>query len=81
MFISNAFKEIKGKEIVLSMDYDCSRILEKLLKNTTDLQIRFFTKQLLGSFQTLFTHQFSSHVCQTIFNLSAQVIERKVLFY
>ncbi|KAJ3269042.1 Nucleolar protein 9 [Terramyces sp. JEL0728] len=77
LFISNALNEVQGKESQLATDFEGSRILEKLLKSSSDYQIRIFFSRLCGNFQTLFEHQFASHVCQTLLNLSADVIERE----
>ncbi|KAI8895550.1 armadillo-type protein [Globomyces pollinis-pini] len=76
MFISNAFNEVNGKELIIASDFEGSRILEKLLKSASDFQIRVFADRLTGNYEGLFKHQFASHVCQTLLMLAADVIER-----
>jgi hypothetical protein len=55
-----------------------SRILEKLLRISSDFQIRVFTDRLNGHYASLFQHQFGSHVIQTLLGLSADIVEREL---
>ncbi|KAJ3322520.1 Nucleolar protein 9 [Blyttiomyces sp. JEL0837] len=48
MFVTNAFRELESYEVPLAGDPVCSRILEKLLRNASDVQLRNFTKNLAG---------------------------------
>jgi nucleolar protein 9 len=58
--------EVDGKEIALAADYGTSRIVEQILKLSTDFQLRVFFDRLRGSFPQLFMHQYASHVIQTM---------------
>jgi nucleolar protein 9 len=78
LFLSNVFDELDGKEVLIATDYETSRILEKLLKSASDFQLRVFSDRLNGSFAELFSHQFASHVCQTLLNLGSVVVDKEV---
>ncbi|KAH6572523.1 hypothetical protein BASA50_005081 [Batrachochytrium salamandrivorans] len=78
LFVSNVYNEIQGRELIVSGDYATSRILEKLLRGSNDVQIRMFTTCLVGHAHRLFTHQFASHVFQTLFTIFANVVDREV---
>ena len=78
VLLANTYKEIDGKEVLITKDYSTSRILEKILQVSTDFQIRVFMERLSGQFLDLCQHQFSSHVCQTLLNLGADIAEREL---
>ena len=78
ILLANIYKEIDGKEILITKDYSTSRILEKILQASTDFQIRVFMERLSGQFLDLCQHQFASHVCQTLLNLGADIAEREL---
>lgn len=78
VLLANTYKEIDGKEVLITKDYSTSRILEKILQVSTDFQIRVFMERLSGQFLDLYQHQFSSHVCQTLLNLGADIAEREL---
>lgn len=48
MFLENVYNEVNGKELMLATDFDTSRILERLLRQSTDFQVRVFTDRLNG---------------------------------
>ena len=48
LFIQNVYAEVDGKELLIASDYETSRILEKLLRASTDFQIRVFADRLNG---------------------------------
>ena len=78
LFMDNVYSELLGKELLIATDYEGSRILERLLRLSSDLQVRAFSLKLLGHLDDLFTNQFASHVCQTIFNISGDIIQREL---
>ncbi|KAJ3300786.1 Nucleolar protein 9 [Borealophlyctis nickersoniae] len=78
LLVHNVFKEADGKELMVASDPDCSRILEKLLRASNDLQIRALTDRMSGNYPELFRHQFASHVCQTLLYLAAEIVEREI---
>lgn len=61
----------------MMVDFDGSRILEKLLPLSNDFQLRVFATRFTGNFSALFTHQFGSHVCQSFLYLASDIIHRE----
>ncbi|KAL2912010.1 Nucleolar protein 9 [Polyrhizophydium stewartii] len=78
LFINNAFTEAEGKEIVVAADFTCSRILEKLLRAASDIQIRRFASSLAGSARRIFCHQYASHVVETVLKMAGPVVDREI---
>ncbi|GAB5586639.1 Nucleolar protein 9 [Umbelopsis nana] len=77
LFVSNVYSEVENKELVLATDHSCSMVLEKLLKISSDFEIRVFMDRLTGRYAELFTHRFASHVCQTLLTIAADIVERE----
>jgi nucleolar protein 9 len=69
---------LEDNELRLATDYDCSRILEKLLRLSDDFQLRVFMDRITGRFADVFRHQYASHVCQTLLEAAADVVDREV---
>ncbi|KAJ3414009.1 Nucleolar protein 9 [Chytridiales sp. JEL 0842] len=78
LFVRNVYKEVGTHDVKLAGDYSCSLILEKLLRNSTDGQVRRVAKNFLGMYADLFRHRFASHVIQTLLTLSSSIINREV---
>lgn len=77
-FLGNIYRGFEDNELRLATDYDCSRILEKLLRLSDDFQLRVFMDRLTGRFADLFRHQYASHVCQTLLTVGADVVDREL---
>ncbi|KAI8581582.1 hypothetical protein K450DRAFT_232018 [Umbelopsis ramanniana AG] len=77
LFVANVYTEVQDKELVLATDHTCSLVLEKLLKISSDFELRVFMDRLTGRYAELFTHRFASHVCQTLLTLGADSAERE----
>jgi nucleolar protein 9 len=77
LFVANVYTEVQDKELVLATDHSCSLVLEKLLKISSDFELRVFMDRLTGRYAELFTHRFASHVCQTLLTLGADAVERE----
>lgn len=77
ILLENVYGELDGKEIMACTDFECSRIVEKLLRISSDFQIRVFCDRLNGKYHFLFMHQFGSHVVQTLLGLAADIVERE----
>eukprot|EP00126_Sphaerothecum_destruens_P007820 Sdes_comp20005_c0_seq1m12655 len=69
MFIGNVFMEVEGQELLLAFDQDASRILEKLLRVSSNFHIRVFLDKMTGQYMKLFTNRYGSHVLQTLLTL------------
>jgi nucleolar protein 9 len=48
LLVENVFEGLSGKEMMISTDFEGSRILEKLLRASSDFQIRVFADRLNG---------------------------------
>ncbi|KAJ3208037.1 Nucleolar protein 9 [Entophlyctis luteolus] len=77
LFVENVYKEVGSNHIKLAADSECSRVLEKLIRLSSDFQIRRLMKGSMGLFNELFRHRFSSHVMQTLLSVVADVVERE----
>ncbi|KAI3611102.1 rrna processing protein nop9 [Moniliophthora roreri] len=78
MFFVAALTEMTGKEKQLATDPDCSIVLERMAYSMDDFVRRVFLDSLSGSYEILMRHRFASHVCQTLFSVSAETISREV---
>ncbi|EGO01542.1 hypothetical protein SERLA73DRAFT_176882 [Serpula lacrymans var. lacrymans S7.3] len=77
LFFMAALTEMSGKEKQLATDSDCSVILERMAYSMDDFVRRVFIDSLSGSYEKLIQHRFASHVCQTLFTVSADTIARE----
>ncbi|KAG9127153.1 Nucleolar protein 9 [Ceratobasidium sp. 392] len=77
MFLIAALSESSGKEKQLATDPDCAIIMERMLHSMDDFVKRIFADRLCDSYVQLAQHRFGSHVCQTLFEVSASTISRE----
>ncbi|KAJ3405152.1 Nucleolar protein 9 [Chytriomyces hyalinus] len=77
LFIQNVYREVGANDVKLAADSDCSRVLEKLIRLSTDVQVRRLMRSFNGMFSELFRHRFASHVTQTLLSLVADIVERE----
>ncbi|KAJ3571667.1 hypothetical protein NP233_g3597 [Leucocoprinus birnbaumii] len=78
MFFVAALTEMQGKEKQLATDPDCSIILERMTHSMDDFVRRVFVDSMAGSYKVLARHRFGSHVCQTLFTLARDTIQREI---
>ncbi|KAK2464918.1 hypothetical protein APHAL10511_002994 [Amanita phalloides] len=78
LFFVAALSEMTGKEKQLATDPDCSIILERMAHSMDDFVRRVFVDSLAGSFASLATHRFASHVCQTFFTVARDTVSREI---
>ncbi|KAJ1899377.1 Nucleolar protein 9, partial [Coemansia sp. IMI 209127] len=71
IFVTNVYSEMKNFELQLTTDHECSRILEKLFRISSNYQIRRFFSLTKDDIILLVVHRFSSHTIQTLLLLSA----------
>ncbi|KAJ3066987.1 Nucleolar protein 9 [Podochytrium sp. JEL0797] len=77
LFVQNVYKEVGQNDIKLAADPDASRVLEKLIRLSSDVQVRRLMRSFQGMFSELFRHRFASHVAQTLMSLVADIVERE----
>lgn len=74
LLLQNIYTEVDGKELLLAADYDGSRIMEKLIRVSSDFHRRVLMDRFRGRFRDLVQHRFASHVVQTLLTLGAQMV-------
>lgn len=67
--IQNANKEIRGMEVSLSCDKNCSFLIQILLKNSGVYQLYQYLEYSYDFMNHLLTDPYASHVMETIFQL------------
>ncbi|PIA18352.1 ARM repeat-containing protein [Coemansia reversa NRRL 1564] len=77
LFVNNLYNEMKGYELQLTTDHECSRILEKLFRISSEYQIKRFFSITRDDTIRLAIHRFSSHTIQTLLLLSAVALEHE----
>ncbi|KAJ2670969.1 Nucleolar protein 9 [Coemansia sp. RSA 1085] len=78
IFVNNVYSEIKNYELQLTTDHECSRILEKLFRISSEYQIKRFFALTRDDTIRLVIHRFSSHTIQTLLLLTAVALEREM---
>ncbi|KAJ3106517.1 Nucleolar protein 9 [Phlyctochytrium planicorne] len=78
IFIENVFAEIKELNVKVAGDPICSRILEKVMKFSSDAQLRDLAASFNNMYSDMFRHRFASHVVQTLITLAGEVVEREM---
>ncbi|KAK0436050.1 armadillo-type protein [Desarmillaria tabescens] len=77
MFFLAALTEMTGKEKQLVTDPECSVVLERMVHLMDDFARRVFLDSLMGLYETLACHWFTSHVCQTLLEVSGETVSRE----
>lgn len=78
-FISSVIEESRGKELKLVTNQICSKLMERLILNSNDLQLKHFFKIFNGHFASLAHHKYASHCLETLFVRSAALVEKELL--
>ena len=65
-FISKVYDQVDGIEIRLCHHHDTSRVLEKVVKQSNEFQLRVFLERFSGNYLLMFRNRFASHVLQAI---------------
>ncbi|KAJ9097350.1 hypothetical protein QFC19_006818 [Naganishia cerealis] len=76
-FLHSSLSELRSLELKLSTDQDCALIMERLLHSMGDWGRRVVADSFAGHWNVLIQHRFGSHVCQTLFSLAADAIDRE----
>ena len=72
-----SLNEINGNELRLSVDPECSLVIQHLIKRMGDFEKRVFLDSLLGNLSKLMINRFGSHVIQTLLHCSKGTIMRE----
>lgn len=78
-FVTRVFEEFQGKELKLVTSQICSKLVERVILNCNDDQLKSIFKACNGFFFNLACHKYASHVLETLFVRSAALIEKELL--
>lgn len=78
-FIFGVLEEARGKELKLVTNQICSKLFERLILDSTDLQLKDIFKAFSGHFLQLCFHKYSSHCLETLLVRCAALIEKEML--
>lgn len=78
-FVTNVCEEIKGKELKLVTSQICSKLVERLILECNDRQLKSIFKAFNGVFYNLACHKYASHVLETLFVRGAALVEKELL--
>ncbi|GMM30113.1 RNA-binding RNA processing protein [Martiniozyma asiatica (nom. inval.)] len=79
MFIQSVFQEAKGKELKLVTNQICSKLMERLILQSSLKQIHQLFNAFNGKFFDLSKQKYSSHVLETFLVRCAAFIEKEIL--
>ncbi|AMD22752.1 HHL018Cp [Eremothecium sinecaudum] len=78
-FISTVIEESKGKELKLATSQICSKLMERIILETDDRQVKEIFQKFNGFFFNISCHKYASHVLETLLVRSAALVERELL--
>lgn len=76
MFVSSVFQESRGKELKLVTNQICSKLMERLILDSTLPQVHQLFNSFKGKFYQLSKQKFSSHVLETFLVRCASYLEK-----
>lgn len=79
LFIESVFQEARGKELKLVTNQICSKLMERLILNSTLKQVHQLFNAFNGRFYDLSRQKYSSHVLETFLVRCAALIEKEIL--
>ncbi|CCE65881.1 hypothetical protein TPHA_0N01000 [Tetrapisispora phaffii CBS 4417] len=77
--VSNVLQEAKGKELKLVTSQICSKLMERVILESDDAQLKSIFKTFNGFFYNLSCHKYASHVLETLFVRSAALVEKELV--
>jgi nucleolar protein 9 len=78
-FVTSVLEESRGKELKLVTNQICSKLMERLILNASDEQLKKVFKSFDGHFVSLIHHKYSSHCVETLLVRTAALIEKELL--
>lgn len=78
-FVTRVFEEFQGKELKLVTSQICSKLVERVILNCTDDQLKSVFEAFNGYFFNLSCHKYASHVLETLLVRSAALVEKELL--
>ncbi|KAF1810627.1 ARM repeat-containing protein [Eremomyces bilateralis CBS 781.70] len=78
VFLTNVFREAKGKEIKIASSQGVSRLLERMILLSSSDQLKALFRAFSGNFSHLVRHRFASHCCEALFIHAATVVTQEL---
>ncbi|GAV46873.1 hypothetical protein ZYGR_0A04710 [Zygosaccharomyces rouxii] len=78
-FVTNVIEETRGKELKLVISQICSKLMERLILDCDDQQLKSIFKAFNGVFYNLSCHKYASHVLETLLVRGAALVEKELL--
>lgn len=78
-FVSSIIDEFQGKEFKLVTSQITSKLMERVILECNDMQLKSIFKAFNGIFFNLSCHKYASHVLETLFVRSAALVEKELL--
>ncbi|KAK1824989.1 Glutamate decarboxylase 2 [Friedmanniomyces endolithicus] len=78
LFLSEVHASTEGKELKIAQSQSCSRLMERLIQNSTAAQLKKLFQAFSGNFIHLISHRFASHCCEELFLRAAPVVTEEL---
>ncbi|SMN20622.1 similar to Saccharomyces cerevisiae YJL010C NOP9 Essential subunit of U3-containing 90S preribosome involved in production of 18S rRNA and assembly of small ribosomal subunit [Maudiozyma saulgeensis] len=78
-FVTSVIEEARGKELKLVTSQICSKLVERLILDCDDSQLKGLFKAFNGNFYGMACHKYASHVLETLLVRSAALVEKELL--
>lgn len=78
-FVTNVIQEAEGKELKLVTSQICSKLMERLILNCDDVELKKIFQVFNGNFYNISCHKYASHVVETLLVRSASLVEKELL--
>lgn len=78
-FVTSIIDEFQGKEFKLVTSQITSKLMERVILECNDVQLKSIFKAFNGIFYNLSCHKYASHVLETLFVRSTALVEKELL--
>lgn len=78
-FVTSIIDEFQGKELKLVTSQITSKLMERVILECNDVQLKSIFKAFNGIFYNLSCHKYASHVLETLFVRSTALVEKELL--
>lgn len=78
-FVTSIIEEAKGKELKLVTSQICSKLMERLILDCDDSQLKSLFQTFNGFFFNIACHKYASHVLETLLVRSTALVEKELL--
>ncbi|AET41537.1 RNA-binding RNA processing protein NOP9 Ecym_8254 [Eremothecium cymbalariae DBVPG len=78
-FVNSVIEESKGKELKLATSQICSKLMERIILESDEKQLKSIFRTFNGFFINVSCHKYASHVLETLLVRSAALVEKELL--